>query len=478
MNRSPELSKESETDKVNGSKFRILIIDDEPDMLSGFSSILSALGYSPVALTDGHSAIKILKEEEFDLIFCDLLMDEMNGFEIIREAAKISPGTPIIIFTAYGTVERAVQAMQSGAFDFLEKPVDTEKLKIVIEKGLRQKRFFKERNNILRQLDDKFQFDNIVGRSEEIMKVFEMIESISKTDANILITGESGTGKELIARSIHAHSSRKMKPFIPVNCGAFPENLFEAELFGYEKGAFTGATSRKPGLLEYANEGTFFLDEVCELPLSLQVKLLRVLQERAVRRLGGHELISVDFRIISATNRDFDKAAELGQMRSDLYYRLNVINIHLPPLRDRKEDIAILAGHFLKKFLKTSHRNITGFSDEVIKILENYSWPGNIRELENVIERMVIMSKGDVITISDLPPKLIGEELKTVSFDKMKLPEVKQKAIDEVEKKYLVYLLRKHNGNVTHMAEEAGMTRRNIHRLLNLYGFEPEKWRK
>lgn len=478
MNRPAEENKISEKSERLEKKSRILVIDDEPDMLSGFSSILNALGYSPEALPDGPQAIRALQDEEFDLIFCDLLMEEMNGFEVIKEAGKAAPGTPIIIFTAYGTVERAVQAMQSGAFDFLEKPVDTEKLKLVIEKGLRQKKFFKERNNILRQLDDKFRFDNIVGKSEAIINVFEMIENVSKTDANVLITGESGTGKELIARSIHAHSSRKMKPFVPVNCGAFPENLFEAELFGYEKGAFTGALSRKPGLLEYANEGTFFLDEVCELPLSLQVKLLRVLQDHSVRRLGGHELLDVDFRVISATNGNLDKAVELGQMRSDFYYRLNVINIHLPPLRERKEDIALLAGHFLKKNVKTSSKNITGFSSEVIEALENYSWPGNIRELENAVERMAIMAKSDVITISELPPKLLSEELKAQSFDKIKLPEAKQKAIDEVEKKYLLFLLKKHCGNVTHMALEAGMTRRNIHRLLNLYGFDPDKWRK
>ncbi|MGE5621088.1 MAG: sigma-54-dependent transcriptional regulator [archaeon] len=464
--------------RLNDKRSRILVVDDEPDMLSGFSSILSAFGFDSAALPDGPSALKILKEEEFDLIFCDLLMDGMNGFEMIKEVEKITPGTPIIIFTAYGTVERAVQAMQAGAFDFLEKPVDTEKLKIVIEKGLRQKKFVKERNNILKQLDDKFAFDNIIGKSEEIERVFEMIENISQTDANILITGESGTGKELIARSIHAHSKRKMKPFVPVNCGAFPEHLFEAELFGYEKGAFTGASSRKIGLLEYADEGTFFLDEVCELPLNLQVKLLRVLQERAVRRLGGHELISVNFRVISATNRDIDKTVELGQMRSDLYYRLNVINIQLPPLRERQEDIALLAEHFLKKFLKTAPKNIAGFSDEAIEILENYSWPGNIRELENVIERVVIMAKGEVVTVADLPPRLISGELNPISFGRMKLPEAKQKAIDALEKKYLIYLLKKYNGNVTHMAEEAGMTRRNIHRLLNLYGFDPDKWRK
>lgn len=459
-------------------KVNILVIDDEPDMLSGFSSILSALGYYPAASSDGRAALNMLKEEKFDLIFCDLLMQEMNGMEFIAEAQKAAPQIPIIIFTAYGTVERAVQAMKAGAFDFLEKPVDTEKLKLVIEKGLKQKAFFTERNNLINQLNEKYRFDNIIGKSSELIKVFEMIKSISVTDANVLITGESGTGKELIARSIHAHSARKTRPFVPINCGAFPEQLFEAELFGYEKGAFTGASAKKIGLLEYANEGTFFLDEVCELPPSLQVKLLRVLQDHSLRRLGGNELIQVNFRVISATNRDPEKAMELEQMRKDFYYRLNVINIQLPPLRERKEDIVLLAEHFLKKFLKSNPKNISAFSDEVLDILESYNWPGNVRELENVIERAVTLAKGDIITTSDLPGKILSEAKESFPFEKLKLGEVKQKAIDELEKKYLLYLLKKHNGHVTNMSIEAGMTRRNIHRLLNLYGLDPDLWRK
>ena len=257
------------------AKPRILIIDDEPDMLKGCSKILSALGNNPVPVSDGRQAIDLMHAEEFDLVFCDLLMPDLDGMQVLDAVQKLAPNTPVIMFSAYGTIDRAVAAMKAGAFDFIEKPFEVENLKILVDKGLRQRNLFKERINLLRQLEDKYKFDNIVGKSEQIRKVFEMIENVADSDANVLITGESGTGKELIARSIHAHSRRKLKPFVPVNCGAFPENLFEAELFGYEKGAFTGATHRKIGLLEYANEGSFFLDEVCELPVNLQIKLDR-----------------------------------------------------------------------------------------------------------------------------------------------------------------------------------------------------------
>ena len=385
---------------------KILVIDDETDMLSGFTSILSALGHKSIPVSDGFSAIEHLKNDEFDLIFCDLLMPGFNGTEIIKEASKLAPKTPAIIFTAYGTIERAVEAMKAGAFDFLEKPVDTNKLKIIIEKGLRQRVLYKERENLLKQLDDKFHFDNIIGKSSEIKKIFDLIESVSNTEANILITGESGTGKELIARSIHAHSSRKSSPFVPINCSALPEHLFEAELFGYEKGAFTDAGKRKIGLLEYANNGTFFLDEVCEMNSNLQAKLLRVLQDHQLRRIGGNELIHSDFRIISATNRDPEKMLEEERLRKDFYYRLNVIHIHLPALRDRKEDIILLAEYFLNKNLEMSSKDISGFSEEVKEVFESYNWPGNIRELENVIERAVALAKTKFITINELPDSL------------------------------------------------------------------------
>jgi DNA-binding NtrC family response regulator len=459
-------------------KPKILIIDDEPDMLRGCSKILSALGNDPYPVPDGKQAINLLNDDEFDLVFCDLLMPEFDGMQVLDAVQKLAPNTPVIIFSAYGTIDRAVSAMKAGAFDFIEKPFETESLRILVEKGLRQRNLYKERVNLLRQLEDKYRFDNIVGKSEPMRKVFEMIESVADSDANILITGESGTGKELIARSIHAHSPRKLKPFVPVNCGAFPENLFEAELFGYEKGAFTGATHRKIGLLEYANGGSFFLDEVCELPVNLQIKLLRTLQDQQLRRLGGNELLQADLRLISATNQDINKALEKETMRKDFYYRLNVINIHVPALRDREGDLRLLAEHFLVKTVKSSPKNIKGFDESVIELFETYDWPGNVREMENIVERAVALAKNDRITLNELPPHLSSRRRSPEVLPRSSLSEVRNKAVEEVEKKYFLFLLTKHKGNITRISEEAGMTRRHIHRILKKYNLDPHLYRR
>ena len=458
-------------------KPRILIVDDEPDMLSGCASILATLGNKAIPISDGKIAIDLLKEEEFDLVFCDLLMPDIDGMQIVDTVQRIAPQTPIIIFSAYGTIDRAVAAMKAGAFDFIEKPLDTERLKISLEKGLRQRNLIKEHDNLVRLLEDKYRYDNIISKSSAMRSVFEMIESVSQSEANVLITGESGTGKELIARSIHAHSKRKTKPFVPVNCGAFPENLFEAELFGYEKGAFTDASHRKIGLLEFADSGTFFLDEVCELPINLQVKMLRMLQDQLLRRVGGNELLKIDIRLISATNQDINKALEQEQMRKDFYYRLNVINIQVPPLRERQGDITLLAEYFLKQALKSSSKEVKGYTDEAIAELEKYNWPGNVRELENVVERAVALVKGDVITVAEFPVFIQSNNTSSNSFNELSLAEAKQKSIDDTEKKYLLFLLKKHNGNVTKISEDAGMTRRNIHRMLNRHFLDPNSWR-
>jgi DNA-binding NtrC family response regulator len=457
----------------------ILIIDDEPDMISGFAALLSALGYSSSSASDGKSSLALLSEEEFDLIFCDYLMPDITGLELIKTFKQIAPHTPVIIFTAFGTIERAVSAMQAGAFDFLEKPVDPGKLQIVLEKGLNQRELYKEKNNLIKQLEERYRFDNIVGKSDQMRKIFETIENISDSDANILITGESGTGKELIARCIHARSRRKSKPFVPVNCGAFPEQLFEGELFGYEKGAFTGAVQKKIGLLEYADGGTFFLDEVCEMQTPLQVKLLRVLQDHQLRRLGGNELINVSFRIISATNRHVDEWLEKGLMRRDLYYRLNVIHIDLPPLRERRDDILLLAQHFLDSISNRTNKKVTAFTDEVEAVFETYDWPGNIRELENVIERAVVLTKNNLISINELPSELTAKVSIPWSAknNPSTLVDMKQQAINNIEKDFLQALLKKHHGNVTRVSEEAGMTRRNVHRLIKLHNIDPDQWR-
>ncbi len=456
---------------------RILVVDDEPEMVNGVAKILVALQHQPFPLTSGRQALEMLDTRDFDLILCDLFMPEIDGMQLLQKARELAPNTPVIIFTAYGTIERAVEAIKAGAFDFLEKPFEVEQLKLVVAKGLRQREFYLERESILKQLENRYGFENIVGKSPAMLKIFELIETVAQTDANVVIVGESGTGKELVARSIHARSRRRNRPFIPVNCGALPDNLFESELFGYEKGAFTGAVRSKPGLIEMANGGTFFLDEVCELAEGVQVKLLRVLQDQQLIRLGGRGYREIDVRFISATNRDMEEAVRQHRLREDLYYRLNVIQIELPPLRERTEDIPLLAEYFLKESLQSSAKNISGFSPEVMDRFLAYSWPGNVRELQNVIERAVALCKSDQITPADLPPKLL-EKTPAPAPQNLPLVEAKKRAIEEIEQKYLLLLLEKYRGNVTKMAAEAGMTRRNLHRLLKQYGFDAAVWRR
>ncbi len=460
------------------TKARILVIDDEEDMLRGCGKIIEAQGGKAVLLSNPQKAKNILEEENIDIVFTDLLMPEIDGLQILEMVQKYDAFIPVVIFSAYGTIDRAVSAMKLGAFDFIEKPFDAEQINMVTEKALRHRNLFLERNNLLMQLEEKFKFDNLIGCSSQMRKVFEMVESVADSEANILITGESGTGKELIARSIHAHSKRKLKPFVPVNCGAFPENLFEAEIFGYEKGAFTGANKKKIGLLEFANGGTFFMDEVCELPLQLQSKLLRTIQDKQLRHVGGNELIQVDIRLISATNENIQTALASQKLREDLYYRLNVVNIHLPPLRERKGDIRLIAEHFLKSYTTSYQKTITGFNEEVLDLFELYSWPGNVRELQNVIERAVALAKEEKISKHELPPHLHDAQENSFLFNGLNLSDVKQKVVEDIEKKYLLFLLKKYKGNVTKAALEAGMTRRNIHRLLKSYNINTNNFRK
>ncbi len=459
---------------------KILIIDDEPDMLSGFAAILEALGHTPHPAISAPAAYEFLLQNEFDIIFSDLQMPELNGMQFLEKARKIAPDTPIVIFTAYGTIERAVDAMKNGAYDFIEKPINTDRLRNVLSKSLAQRKLYKERGVLMNESPNRYGIENIIGKSKAIEKVFDIVKQVADSEANVLITGESGTGKELIARCIHVLSAKRNKPFVPVNCGALPEQLFESEIFGYEKGAFTGANRKKIGLLEYADGGVFFLDEVCELPLTMQVKMLRVMQDKNLRRLGGNELIHVNTRILSATNRNISWFVETEKMRNDFFYRINVINIHLPPLRERENDILLLAEFFLERALKTSLKDIRGFSPEVIDKLIRFSWPGNVRQLENVIERAVILTNDRIITIADLPVYL-NEETAPVSENKssqVSLQEAKHKLTADIEKKVLQSLLEKHRGNITRVAEEAGMTRRNAHRLIKLHQINPDTWRQ
>ncbi|MBU1100887.1 MAG: sigma-54 dependent transcriptional regulator [Bacteroidetes bacterium] len=459
------------------NKVKILVIDDEEEMLNLSSRLLTAFGYEAIPVKDTEIALDLIRNNNYDLVLCDLLMPGVDGIQIIKAVKEYSYPTQIIIFSAYGTIDRAVNCMKAGAIDFLEKPFEADHLKIVVEKALEYKKLFVERDNLLKQLETKFQFENIIGRSNAMQKIFDTVESVADSEANILITGESGTGKELIARVIHARSGRKKEAFVPINCAAFPENLFEAEIFGSEKGAFTDATHRKIGLLEFADKGTFFFDEVCELPVNLQTKLLRVIQDRQLRRVGGNELIKVDIRLISATNKDPKVYLEKGLLRDDLYYRLNVINIDLPPLRKRKEDIILLADYFLKENNQRMKKNVNEISNEVVIALESYNWPGNVRELENVIERAVTFSKKEVITMEDLPPHLQSNSKTSPLFYGSSLKEAKQKALEDVEKRYLLNSLTLHEGNITRVSEEANMTRRNVYRLITRYEISLDAWR-
>jgi DNA-binding NtrC family response regulator len=455
---------------------KILVIDDEKDMLDGVRKILTLSGFECMTAHNGEQGVKLLTEFRFDIVLSDLFLPDIDGNQIIQKTILLQPGVPIIIFTAFGTVERAVEAMKNGAYDFIEKPFNSEHLIMKIKRAVEFKNLMQEKENLKLQLEEKYSFQNIIGKSREMLHVFNIIEQVAPVDVNVLITGESGTGKELIARAIHTLSKRSLKAFVPVNCGALPENLFESELFGYERGAFTGAYNRKIGYLEFAKGGTFFMDEVMEMPAHIQIKLLRVLQERKLTRIGGHELIDFDVRIISATNKDIQKALNNGSLREDFYFRLNVVQIQIPPLRERKIDIPLLAYYFLEQANKSNQKNVTDIDDEVLKLFDIYPWPGNVRELENAIQSSIVFCRTNKIMISDLP-KYLRNYSASNKFEKYSLADAKLAAIEKVEHDYLLYLLKKHSGNITKVAEESGMTRRNIHRIINKHGLNPDDWR-
>lgn len=452
----------------------IMIIDDEPDMLDNCSRILRRLGYETITVDDSVRAIEMLSQEQPDLILTDLKMPRLDGLAVLRSAKEINPEVPVIVITGYATVESAVSAVKEGAFDYLPKPFSFDQLRLSVERALAQLSLREENQNLKEQLEGTYGFDNIIGASPALREVLETVRKVSKSEASILIFGESGTGKELIARSIHANSQRFNKPFVPVDCASLPENLLESELFGHEKGAFTGAHAAKAGLFELAHQGTLFLDEIGELSMGLQAKLLRVLEERQFRRVGGTKMLDVDVRLVSATNRDLAESVENRQFRQDLYYRLNVISIHLPPLRERAGDIPLLALYYCKKFAEGQHKNIKGISPEALKLLESYPWPGNIRELRNAMERAVSLADSQLILPVDLPPQLLGDPPGNAVHPAVNLPfkEAKEKWVEVFEKDYLCELLKKHQGNISQAAIEAEMDRKTIHRLVKKHGLK------
>jgi two-component system response regulator HydG len=437
-------------------KTRILVVDDEISHRKMIEAVLAKEGYEIDQADNGQAAIDAIEERFYDLVIMDIRMPRVGGIDALKEIKQISPAIPIIIMTAYASVGSAVDALKSGAYDYLTKPLDIEELKLLVAKALRHQQLEQENIFLKERLNDRFDFSNIIGRSPSMIRLFETVALVAPTEATVLIVGESGTGKELIANAIHQNSPRKDSPFIKVNCAALPETLLESELFGHEKGAFTGAIARKQGRFQLAHNSSIFLDEIAEMAPATQAKILRVLQEREFEPVGGTQTIKVNTRIIAATNKTLEEEIREGRFREDLYYRLNVVTVDVPPLRHRREDIPLLADFFLKPYAKKNRRVINGFTPRATDLLMRYDWPGNVRELENVIERAVIMARGEMITPLEFPIDLQnGRSLK------------------EVEKVVILRTLEEVGGNRTHAARILGISRRTLQLKLKEYGINP-----
>jgi two-component system, NtrC family, response regulator len=446
-------------------KSTILFIDDKPNIREVYSEILKNEGYIVYACDNATAALELFKTVSPDLIITDLKMPGMNGIDFISEINRLDKNIPIILITAYGSIESAVKAIKCGAYDYLTKPVDHNKLKILIKRAIEQKRITNENIFLKQELENKYCLCNMIGKSSPVIKMFNLIKTVSSSNSNVLIQGECGTGKELVARAIHYNSLQKDRPLIIVDCASLPEGLLESELFGYEKGAFTGALSRKKGRIELANNGTLLLDEIGEMSLKLQAKLLRVLQEKKFVRVGGLETISIDFRLIASTNRELKKEVLNSNFRSDLYYRLNVITINVPPLRERKSDIPLLSVNFIKKFCDKNNHKIKTLSADVMECFLEYNWPGNIRELENVIERLMVICSSDLVTKDFLP-----DELR--EYSKQNNSEITNKDnfdLNQIEKETIIRALKKSNYNKTETARILKITRKVLYNKLKKF---------
>jgi DNA-binding NtrC family response regulator len=455
----------------------ILIVEDEQDMLYGLRKILSNQGHKVEIAGSGSAGLEKVQKYNFDIVVTDLRMPDVDGMELLRKVKELHSDTIVIVITGYGTVENAVEAMKLGAYDYITKPFDTEHLKIVVQKAMKQISLTNENRYLKQQIKEAKDFQNIIGESCKMHDVFKVADKVARTDTTVLLLGESGTGKELIARYIHYNSQRKNGVFIPVNCGALTETLLESELFGHEKGSFTGAISSKRGLIEIASGGTFFFDEIGDVSPAVQGKLLRVLQEREFMRVGGVETITADIRLIAATNKNLEKCLKEGTFREDLYYRLNVVSIQLPTLRERKDDIPLLAQFFLRRFSKKMRKNISEIQRDVLEVLMEYDWPGNVRELENVIERAVVLATEDaMIELSHLPDKLLETHLDGGTLlTGRSYRQAKQQAMDSFNKQFLNRLLKMSNGNISQAAKQAKMDSANFRRLIRKCGIRAEE---
>ncbi len=448
-------------------KPKILIVDDEVSTTETLQGFLQKKGYIVKTEHDPTTALTLVQETEFDLMIADYRMPKMNGLELIEKVREADPVIAIIMISAYGNIETAVKIMKSGASDYLTKPIDLKELLLLIDKCIDNKRLLVENRQLKEILQEKFRFENIVGNSSALNEVMSMVQRVASSHATVILRGESGTGKELIAFALHFASDRKDKPFVKVSCAALPESLLESELFGHIKGSFTGAITDRKGKFEEADTGTIFLDEIGDISSTTQTKLLRVLQEREFERVGSNQTIKVDVRIIAATNKDLEEAVKMKEMREDLYYRLNVVPIFIPPLRKRREDIIPLVEHFISKFAKENNRNIKGITQEAQKTLIKYSYPGNIRELENIIERAIVLARDDIITIKDLPLTVTSSHQEE---DKPQSPFLELMPLEDAEKALIEMALQKHNGVQTRAAKELGISERALRYKIKVKG--------
>jgi DNA-binding NtrC family response regulator len=447
-------------------KFTILVIDDEKNIREGLGAALELDGYSVLLAADGTEGLDIALHGDIDLVITDLRMPGVSGEEVLRRVTSETPGIPVIVLTGHGTVESAVDAMRSGAYDFLTKPLNLDRLSLLVKRALQNRELVLQQRELLREIEGRKSFEHIIGKSPSMLKVFEVVKRVAPTKASVLITGESGVGKELIANALHNLSPRKDKPFIKVHCAALADNLLESELFGHEKGSFTGAIARKRGRFELAQSGTIFLDEIGEIDQPVQIKLLRVLQEKKFERVGGEETLEVDVRVITATNRDLEKEIAGGRFREDLFYRLNVVCINVPPLRERKDDLPLMITSFIREFADENGKAIEGVDPKARSALYAYDWPGNVRQLRNCIESAVVMTSGKVITLDDLPPSIrSGDDIPSIHIPV-------GVTMAEAEKQVILQTLSANNGNKTKTAEVLDIGRKTLHRKLDEYGVE------
>ena len=455
----------------------ILVVDDDPSMQRAVKMILSRAGHHVLLAGTAEDALAMLSETKPDLVMLDIQMPGMSGLELLPILRRDHDELLVIMMTAFATVTTAVKAVQQGAYDFLTKPFESiDHVANVVGKAMDYKRVLDRNRQLESALEIRDQYEDMVGKSQAMHDVFEMVESVSYSSANILIQGESGTGKELVARAIHFRSPRKDQPFIIINCSALTETLLESELFGHVKGAFTGATTHKKGLFEAAHTGTIFLDEIGDIPAATQVKLLRVLQEGEIKRVGSTDVVRVDVRTIAATNVNLQEAMAIGRFREDLFYRLNVINVALPALRERVEDIPLIAFHMLKRYNERMSKEVRGFTTDVLDVMQCYRWPGNVRELENVVERAVVMARGDTVELKHLPPHLrqgsYAANGDQTNFAHLPFASAKKLAIQAFEKRYLTQVLTRNEGNISQSARDSGLDRANFRRTVKKHGID------